>query len=133
MRNILIVALLLALIGCKEETAPPKKAATPAPAPSPLMAEWDRRVLKANGPVLVDFGATWCPPCRAMDPVIARLSREFQVVKIDVDDYGELARRYSVTSIPRILIFNNGQIIADHLGVTSETQLRAEIEAASKK
>lgn len=128
MRNSLIAALfLLALVGCKESA--PRASKPPAFAGS----EWERRVLKANGPVLVDFGATWCPPCRAMDPVIARLSREFQVVKVDVDDEAELAARYRVSSIPRILIFLDGNIIGDHVGVTPEATLRTELMAAAAR
>src|SRR5690349_14417422 len=89
---------------------------------------WKQEVLQAAEPVLVDFWASWCPPCRAMNPVIEALAREFKVCKVNVDTNQELAARYDISSIPALLIFKGGQIAARHVGVTPEATLRAEME-----
>ncbi len=61
---------------------------------------WKQEVLQAGGPVLVDCWASWCPPCRAMNPVVEALARDFKVCKVNVDTNQELAARYGISSIP---------------------------------
>jgi thioredoxin 1 len=85
-------------------------------------------VLDSTEPVLVDFWAEWCGPCRAMNPTIESLAKHFKVVKVNVDTNQSLAGRYQVSSIPALMIFKNGQIMAQHLGITPEATLRAELE-----
>lgn len=84
-------------------------------------------VLESNEPVLVDFWAEWCGPCRMMTPTLVALARDFKVCKVNVDKNQKLAARYDVSSIPALLIFKNGRIAAQHLGVTSEDVLRSEL------
>src|SRR5437868_99812 len=91
---------------------------------------WKKEVLESAEPVLVDFWAAWCPPCRAMNPTIEALARDFKVCKVNVDTNQPLAARYDVSSIPALLIFKAGAIVARHVGVTPEATLRAELQAA---
>ena len=94
---------------------------------------WKREVLQSAEPVLVDFWASWCPPCRAMNPVIESLARDYKVCKVNVDTNQELASRYGVSSIPTLLVFKGGRVAARHLGVTPEATLRGEMEQFSRE
>src|SRR5579864_1659638 len=89
---------------------------------------WKREVIQSAEPVLVDFWADWCPPCQAMNPVTEALAVEFKVCKVNVDTNQELARHYNISSIPALLIFKDGKIAAQHIGVIPEETLRAEME-----
>jgi thioredoxin 1 len=90
--------------------------------------KWKAEVLQSAEPVLVDFWASWCPPCRMMNPTIEALARDYKVCKVNVDTNQELAARYDISAIPALLIFKDGNIVARHQGVTPEATLRAELE-----
>jgi thioredoxin 1 len=88
---------------------------------------WRNEVLDSSEPVLVDFWAPWCPPCRMMNPTVQALARDFKVCKVNVDKNQELAARYDVSSIPALLVFKDGRVAARHVGVTPEEALRADL------
>ena len=87
-------------------------------------AGWDTEVLKSDQPVLVDFWATWCGPCRQMTPIIDQLADEYQgkakVGKLNVDEQGQTAMRYQVRGIPTLLLFKGGQLVATKVGATGK-------------
>jgi thioredoxin 1 len=89
---------------------------------------WKNEVLRSPEPVLVDFWAAWCGPCRMMNPVIEALARDYKVCKVNVDTNQELANHYGISSIPALLIFKDGRIVGRHVGVTPEATLRAELQ-----
>lgn len=88
---------------------------------------FEEEVLKATKPVVVDFWATWCGPCRMQGPIIEKFAEEFEdkyiVGKVDVDEQEELAAKYSIMSIPTIKIFKNGEVAATAIGVQSRESL----------
>ena len=90
------------------------------------------QVLDAERPVLVDFAADWCAPCRAMAPYIDELGRDFagraDVLTVDVDAHPELAERYRVRSIPSLLLFQDGQEVERIVGRAAKADLAAKLE-----
>lgn len=90
-------------------------------------------VLESEKPVLVDFTAAWCPPCRAMNPILAGLAAErddLRVVSLDVDDNQVTAARYGVLSMPTFMLFRDGAPVLTLVGSRPRKRLEAELSAA---
>ena len=88
---------------------------------------FEKEVLQSDGPVLVDFWATWCMPCKMLAPVIEEIAAEadgYKVGKVDVDQEPELAQKYRIMSIPSILVFKNGKVAASTVGVQPKAALK---------
>ena len=88
-------------------------------------ATFEETVLKSDKPVMVDFWAAWCGPCRMVGPIIEDISNEYEgkavVGKLDVDANQEFAAKYGVRNIPTVLIFQNGEVVGRQVGVAPKT------------
>jgi thioredoxin 1 len=95
--------------------------------------EFDREVLQAEGLVLVDFWAAWCPPCRRLAPTIDALAADYRgrltVAKVDVDGSPDLARRYGIQSIPTLILFRDGRPVDKRLGALPKDELGQFVDA----
>ena len=90
---------------------------------------FEQEVLKSELPVLVDFWATWCGPCRMIAPSLAEIAEEYEgkakVGKVNVDEQMRLAMRYGINSIPALLLFKNGEVAATSVGARPKAQIEA--------
>ncbi|OUR94637.1 thioredoxin [Flavobacteriales bacterium 34_180_T64] len=96
-------------------------------------ATFEETVLKSDKPVLVDFWAAWCGPCRMVGPIIEQISEEYAdkavVGKVDVDANQEFAAKYGVRNIPTVLVFQNGEVVGRQVGVAPKNAYSEAIDA----
>jgi thioredoxin 1 len=97
-------------------------------------SNFETEVLKASGPVLVDFWAEWCGPCRALGPSLDALAAEkgtqIKVVKVNIDENPNAPTKYGVRSIPTMLIFKNGEVVAQTVGALPKSDLFKWVDGA---
>lgn len=96
-------------------------------------ATFEADVLKSDTPVLVDFWAEWCGPCKMIAPVLEEVAvshaGKIKIAKIDVDDNREVAAKYGIRGIPTLMIFKNGELAAQKVGALSKAQLTAFVDS----
>jgi thioredoxin 1 len=99
--------------------------------PSVSEATFDKEVLGSRIPVLVDFYADWCGPCKQLAPVLGAVAQEIhaaKVVKVNVDESPDLADRYSISLVPTLIVFKDGQVVAKQAGSVGKARLKAMLD-----
>jgi thioredoxin 1 len=88
---------------------------------------FDSEVLKSDAPVLVDFTATWCSPCKMLAPIVDKIADEnvgkYKVAKVDIDDCPKTAAKYRIKGVPTVMVFKGGEVKGQHVGVTNKETL----------
>jgi thioredoxin 1 len=98
-------------------------------------SNFNDEVLRANTPVLVDFWAEWCGPCKMIAPVLDELATEYdgkvKIAKVNIDEHQNLAAQFRITAIPTLLLFKNGQVLEQMVGAKSKRDLKASLDRAA--
>ena len=93
---------------------------------------FDEEIKNVQGPILVDFWASWCQPCKMVTPSLEQLSEEYvgkaSVAKVNVDEHGDLANRFGVRSIPTLIVFRDGKVVDQMVGAAPKAELKRLLE-----
>jgi thioredoxin 1 len=95
--------------------------------------KWNEEVLQSSVPVLVDFWATWCAPCKMIAPTVEELAKEYEgkakFVKVNTDENSGLATKYNIRGIPTLMFIKNGEIVDQVVGVVPKSHLKAKLDS----
>jgi thioredoxin 1 len=104
--------------------------------PALKSVDFEKEVLKASTPAVVDFYADWCGPCRMVSPIIEQLSKEYagkvKFAKVNTDENPDIAMKYGIMSIPTIIVFKNGQVASTVIGAGPASMYKQKIDAVLK-
>lgn len=94
---------------------------------------WEEQVMQSEKPVLVDFWAEWCGPCRMVGPIVEELAGEYEgkalIGKVNVDEHQDIAGKYGIRNIPTLLVFKNGEVVDKQVGAAPKKALAEKLEA----
>lgn len=100
-------------------------------------ANFDEEVIKSDKPVLVDFWAEWCGPCKALTPVIDDLARDYsgkaKIGKVNTDENRQISVRFSVSAIPTVMLFHNGEVVEKFVGLRGKKEFQTAIDRLTAK
>lgn len=90
-------------------------------------SNFEAEVLNSTVPVLIDFSAAWCGPCKMLSPIVEKLADEFvgtyKVCKVDIDDSPKVTQRFGIRGVPTVLVFKGGEMVGQHVGLTNRENL----------
>lgn len=128
--------ILISFLACGRNPAGKNVPAASTLAVITSAQDFSQKVESSALPVLVDFWATWCPPCRKMNPILERISGKYAqslvVAKVDVDQNRDLAEAYKIESIPTMMLFHEGKVIGQLVGAMEEAQLESWLQEQLK-
>jgi thioredoxin 1 len=131
-----LLALLIAVSACSRQTSPSGNNGGMFKDGDLILtdANFDQEVAQSTEPVLVDFSATWCGPCRLLAPTVDALASEYhgrvKVGKVDIDQNPAVTEKYGISSIPALLVFKNGEVVDRVIGVQSKENLASMLNDA---
>jgi len=132
-----VTATISQMAPAAQQAQPPAQSESSELVKNVTDASFTSDVENSSNPVLVDFWATWCGPCRMFGPIVDKLAEEYQgrlkVVRVDIDQNPGLARNFGIRAIPTSLLFKKGKVVKGWVGLVSEDDLKVEVDKVVKK